>query len=283
MLPGISIETILQNHGIGGGGGSGDGIKIIKSPTQPTTGLRNGIIWINTVTKEPRMYIDGSFVYFGNGLGILPYFGVVDVPTETNTVNIPIDDYFPASDILFVTQNTVQLTQTVHYDINKTTKQIVKKDGTWAKDTKLVFMVLAPSPAALAGITLAVYEKNVVVQQGVTAVNFDIPEYNPKTDYLRVHQRNLEIFKNLDWALGTDSQSIVLNTATVEEEAFHFTVQKKVRLAEDMGELVATKSDLQNHIFDPMPHVFSDGTNNYKLGIRIKPDTREIIFGWGGI
>lgn len=226
---GISIEDILQGHGIGAAGSGG--IQVVKSESEPVTGLVDGLFWYNPVKEETKMYLNGEFREIGGGGSVItPIFGQTTTVAVTNEVTIPIANYVPGEDVLLVSQNDTSLTETIDFTIDKAAKKIIKVTGNWNDKTHFAFTVLATTPTGRAdNISLFQMEDHVTVGAGVQSVTFAIPAYNPQFDILRVHQRNLEIFKGVDWTLNPDGQSIKLTYALTDYEEFHFTVYKKIR------------------------------------------------------
>lgn len=229
----FNIESILASHGInsntsGGGGGGG----IVDGVTFPTDNLVDGLIWVNSKTDEVWIYYGGEWYPLSGGMAIIPSYAGVTVSAETNTVSIPFIDYSPTSDILFVTQNTTALTMDEHYTIDRISKTIVKTNGTWGEKTRLMFTLLAPINSASSDVKIAIYEDHVLVPKGENVVQFNIPYYNPDTDFLRVYMRNTPVFKDINYTLGANGQSIDLLFSTEKEEEFHFEVQKKMRSLE---------------------------------------------------
>lgn len=225
----ISIEDILRGHGIGSSGG----VQVLKSETEPTTGLSDGVFWYNPIDDETKMYLNGEFKDIGGAGGsiISPFFGQFTTSEITNEVVIPVDQYVPGEDIILVSQNGTPITETLDYRVDQATRKIIKLTGIWDAGTNFGFTVLATTTTGKGtdNVTFVQVEDHVTVTSGVSIVHFNIPSYNPLTDIMRVHQRNLEIFKDIDWTIRSGNQSIELTYELSDPEEFHFTVTKKIR------------------------------------------------------
>jgi hypothetical protein len=53
----FSVEDILRSHGLS----SGSHLRILKSNTEPVTGVREGVMWYSPATRQTRFYVDGQF------------------------------------------------------------------------------------------------------------------------------------------------------------------------------------------------------------------------------
>jgi hypothetical protein len=224
----MSIEDILRGHGIGSGGG----LQIVKSETEPTTGLGEGLLWYKPSNGLTQMYLDGQFKSIGGGGSLItPFFGRATTTSITSTLAIPVGNYNATSDVLLVSQNGTNVTESIDFRINKELKTIEKITGSWDNSTVFDFTVLAltMTSAVADNVTLVQIEDHVSVVSGISQITFSTPGFNPLFDVLRVHQRNLEIFKGVDWTLHPNGSSITLNYTLEQPEEFHFTVLKKVR------------------------------------------------------
>lgn len=264
----LSIEDILRGHGIGSGGG----LQIVKSETEPTTGLSEGLLWYHPTEESIKIYIGGKFQSMGGGGGVAftSSSGHGRTATVTNELVIPslnvipALDYNPVTDILLVSQNGTVITEGVDYTINKAARKIVKVSGSWNTDTGFGFTTIIPTPIKEeSGLATIQLHDHVTVAQGVTQVAFSIPQYNPVHDLLEVHQRNLKIFKDVDWTLAPSGGAIVLKYTLDSEEQFQFTVTKKIREAGS-----ADASTMTDHVSAAMPHIYVDQGKTYRWGFR---------------
>lgn len=223
----ISIEDILFNHGAGPGGG----VTILQEETEPTGTIKPGTIWHRLSDGQVKMYLANAFQAIGGGgTSLSTLVGQYTTTTITSTMAVPIANFDPNEDILFVTQNTTQLTQGIDYVLNKNTKTIQKLTGDWQKGTFFTFLVIATTQSpARDSIMLAQYEQDVQVAAGLSNVSFSLTMFNPLTDILRVHRNNLELFNTIDWALNSNERSVDLIQPTATGDKYHFTVLKKVR------------------------------------------------------
>lgn len=255
----ISIEDLLSSHGIGSGSGSG-GLKVVKTPTEPTEGLRDGLLWINETNDEKKIFLDGAFHDFGIATSLDELTGQVVVPSDTSSVEIPIQNFIPGTDLLVVAQNTTKLTRGYDYTIDTATKRIVKKSGVWKEGTTLNFTAYIKTSGSISGLDVAVFEDHVNVAAGVLIINFNISAFDANTDHLIVHQRNVPIYENVNWTLNSDWSSITLHEATREPEEFHFMVIKKMRSA---TREVIENDEVQQFMTDTTKHIENDSDKKH--------------------
>lgn len=250
----ISIEDILRSHGIGGGGGGG--VKVITSTTQPIAGLTDGVVWYEPTLRKTKMYLGGEFQEVGGGGIVLTTLharfkttGVTnEVAIPVMNASVPSLNYNPSTDILIVSQNGTNITETIEYTLDKAAKKIVKTSGTWDDKTTFDFTAIVPtSTTQTDGVETVQIEDHVSVASGVTKVSFNITGFNTDVDLLEVHQRNMKIFKTRDWVLDPSGTFITLTEATTEPEEFHFTVTKKIRTVTS-GKLIAGSDIVDNTI-----------------------------------
>lgn len=250
----ISIEDILRSHGIGGGGGGG--VKVITSTTQPIAGLTDGLVWYEPTLRKTKMYLGGEFQEVGGGGIVLTSLharfkttGVTnEVAIPVMNASVPSLNYNPSTDILIVSQNGTNITETIEYTLDKAAKKIVKTSGTWDDKTTFDFTAIVPtSTTQTDGVETVQIEDHVSVASGVTKVSFNITGFNTDVDLLEVHQRNMKIFKTRDWVLDPSGTFITLTEPTAEPEEFHFTVTKKIRTVTS-GKLIAGSDIVDNSI-----------------------------------
>lgn len=276
----ISIEDILRGHGIG----SGNGLQIVKSATEPTAGLHEGLLWYEPTSGSAKIYLDGQFRAMGGGGGgvvITSITGYTKTTTVTNEVliptmnaSVPALNYNPSTDILLVVQNGSAITEGVDFTIDKVYGKIKKITGNWNTDTSFGFTALIPTTLQEeTGLSTVQIEDHVTVASGVTQVAFSIPLFNPVHDLLEVHQRNLKIFKNVDWTLHASGAAILLNYVLDKADEFHFTVTKKIRDAALDDAIM-----MNDHVAAAMPHQFIVGGKAHKYGWKVENGELKFVY-----
>ena len=118
----LTIEDILRSHGVG----SGRGVNIISSETEPTSGLTEGVFWYNPTDEAMKMYVQGEFRNIGgsNGQFFSTLLGRTTISAPTASVQIPVTQYNPDVDVLLVYKNSVFIQSGVSYTVNKANKTI---------------------------------------------------------------------------------------------------------------------------------------------------------------
>lgn len=222
----ISIEDLLQNHGFGAAS-----INLIKDEYEPTENLTDGLIWHKPSTKETKMHIDGEFrMLTSHGTYFTKFTDETLVTERTRKVPVNIPEYKPGMDFIQVAKNGNMLTEGKDYFIDKETKIIhsMREDYVDGDRFAIEIALITTVPFQNNNLFLQL-EDHVLVNEGEEVVHFNIPQYLPEYDLLRVHQRNLEIFKDIDWVPGADRQSIKVLYPVRQDDEFHFTVIKQVR------------------------------------------------------
>lgn len=232
----IPIEDILLNHGVG----AGSSLNIIKSEVEPSGSVKEGTFWYRLSDGQVKFYLSGSFRAIGggstSGTMLTTLVGQTITASVTNTALVAVPSFNPEKDLLFVSQNTTQLTPTIDYVLNKGTKSIQKVSGVWDVGTALSYVVIANTTAtSYDSITVAQFEDRTTATTGSANVQFNLEMFNPLTDALNVHRNNIGIFRVYDWTLGTDGRSIDLVKVAEAGDVFHFTLTKKIRDSSDDG------------------------------------------------
>lgn len=121
---------------------------------------------------------------------------------KTNTIPINNENYQNVNDLLIAFQNSVYMTSD-EYTISQDDKNIVKKDGSWNKDTIFDFIILndvVKDKKAYKGTT-KLLSNDVKVQ-------INIKEYNHNSDLLIAFQ-NGTFMDSSDYIIATDGQFII--------------------------------------------------------------------------
>lgn len=208
----------------------------ILSDTEPTLNLTDGVLWYNTTSKEVKIYLNGSFRPLGDGSGSAEsasyegYQKRIVLNTASNTIDIGIDSFDSAQDILWVYQNSVFMGQGTDYTLINDGKTLQKIDGSWEAGTIIDLSLLVRVPPSSVIPTMAMIEEfYTIASDNETDIQIPIPEYNYLTDRLHVYHDHLLLYQGTDWDLNEDGTRITLNHSVVTGDKLLFTVLKKIK------------------------------------------------------
>lgn len=247
---------------------SEDGTKIVKlGGGQWNESNSQGSMFAFELLKQVPKIENGNVVLDAI---VKQYNFVVNQPTPTNEVELPINDFNNNFDMLEVFKNGVLINEGKDFTIDPTQTKIVKVGGgNWnetsinpynftfiiyrnvervdenitinnenIQDGSLTLDKLHPSVADLLRTKAVRLQKTVSVPKATSRVNIGINEYHKNYDILTVVKNGTVIVEGVDFDIDENSTVIISkngdwNPSNDQEYSFTFFVTKNVRLADD--------------------------------------------------
>lgn len=209
--------------------------RIVKSATQPTTGLVDGLIWFNTTDNMTKVYFNSAFRDMGgSGMVSQTYRNTHNLTSATGVATIGIAGFNHLTDTLLVSQNSTLLSEGEDYTITGNGTTVTKAGGTWAAGTAIHFIAITfkagPAAGGATNYVPMCYRKMITATANQSAITFSISQYTKETDTMIIHHNGTQLYEGVHYSMAANGASINLLGYTADAgDEFQFTVFKDLK------------------------------------------------------